>query len=425
MSERSSSPERFVFGAFLLLTASLAVQKPSIISTAGKPLSASDLIFPPVLLATVALLAKDRRIVWKTAYWSFMAYAAAFILAASFAPDRIQSFTKTAATIYLVLIAAVAIEVIDTPEKLRLTILVFLCASVIPILIGIATVGLFYADPQSSLLPYLTTHYGAVPVGNYPRLSSTFSSASMFCNYLNVVLMVLLIGGAKEWVNKKLFVIGIAAVLICAVFTVSSGLGAVVLALGLWYWNTHRKTVSGRFALSAGIVACLLFLATGFIALQKHSTAPYAFQIPFAGIETYPSPRLLVWAEAANNFLSNVLVGSGPGSRSASVVFQNTEGTYSLLTDAHNTFLSVATQTGMFGLLALITLTGYLIKAGFRRYDDPLIFGLAVAFFTTFVIQGLMGSFEDARHLWLVIGLLVAAIRIKEKGSAAEFGSGA
>jgi hypothetical protein len=79
----------------------------------------------------------------------------------------------------------------------------------------------------------------------------------------------------------------------------------------------------------------------------------------------------------------------------------------------------------MFGLLALITLTGYLIKAGFRRYDDPLIFGLAVAFFTTFVIQGLMGSFEDARHLWLVIGLLVAAIRIKEKGSAAEFGSGA
>jgi len=38
-----------------------------------------------------------------------------------------------------------------------------------------------------------------------------------------------------------------------------------------------------------------------------------------------------------------------------------------------------------------------------------ILTGLGLAFCSAFVYQGLTGSFEDARHLWVLIGLVPAA----------------
>jgi hypothetical protein len=421
----SSTIELLAFASFLFLTASLAIQKPSVLTIAGTNLTATDVLFPLAAIAALfSLIARKRKPVWRTVHWYFAAYVGAFLVASAFSESPTPSLIKTASTAYLVLIAALAIELVDTEEKLRATVLVFLAAAAIPILIGLFTIPLFYLSPGSSLLPSLTYHYGAVPVGNYPRLSSTFVSASMFCNYLNLVLVFLFVAGEKKWIGRRLFIISIAAVLISAAFTISSGLGAVILAAGLWFWFKHPRAALGRLALAGGIFACLLFFATGFIALEKHPTAPYSFQIPLVNVEAYPSPRLLVWTEAANNFLANFLVGSGPGTRSASVLFQNTEGTHSRLTDAHNSFLSVATQTGSLGLAALLALTTYLLVVSCRSEQTTLRFGMGIAFLTAFAIQGLAGSFEDARHLWLLIGLTAAVAKIDGRILPAELGSG-
>ena len=135
----------------------------------------------------------------------------------------------------------------------------------------------------------------------------------------------------------------------------------------------------------------------------------------------------MVWQEAMNKFLTHPFVGNGPGMPSAAVKFENTEGGFSLLTDAHNSYLSVATQTGITGLIALVGLTVYLSHLGFRKWRKrPVQAGLAIAFLTAFVIQGLTGAFEDARHLWVSIGMLVAAATIEAKEeSTAEVGGGA
>ena len=414
MNAFTRSSGRIAFGGFLLLAASLAVQKPSAGVFAGQALSATDILFPLVFLCFVAaVFLGSIKLVWKPVYWFLAAYIGTFAIASLFAPDRGQAAVKTFATVYLVFLAVLVMEVVDNVNRLKLAIAAFLIASAIPVLLGIFTVALFYLSPGADLLPYLTSHYGAVPVGNYPRLSSTFVSASMYCNYLNVVVMILLLTRANGWIGRRLFLLTVAAAIISAFFTISSGLGALFFAVGLWIWYTHRKTVRGRLALAVSIAVCVLFLTTGFVALQSHSTSPYSFTLPFIGKEAYPSPRLLVWTEAMKNFLDNFWFGAGPGSRSAGVMFQNSEGTYSYLTDAHNTFLSVATQTGVFGLLALIALSSYLLIEGFRRRDNVTTFGLAIAFLSTFVIQGLMGSFEDARHICFLIGLLAALIRIQ------------
>jgi O-antigen ligase len=411
------------FVTFMVLAASLAIQKPSIYILFGNEISLTDAIFPLVAVLTfISLVTRSIEFKWRNFYLFAIAYVAAFVLASAVSDEVATSAVKTASTLYLVLIAICGAILIDSGRRIRTAMVVFLYASLIPILVGLFTIVLFYLDPESSLLPYLTYHYGAVPVGNYPRISATFVSASMFCNYLNVVLMVALIAWKKKWVAKAVLVPAIIAIWVCAIFTISAGLGGIFLAVGVWIWNEQRTKTIGRVVLFAGTAACIGSLFASFIALQHHPTAPYSFN--FFGFELYPSSRLLVWSEAWKTFADNFLFGNGPGNRSAAVVFQNSEGSYSLLTDAHNSFLSVATQTGILGFTAFVTLTIYILTISFRDdRKDPITFGLAVAFLTAFVIQGLTGSFEDARHLWFLIGIVGAASYLTTGDSATELGS--
>lgn len=413
---------KIAFGAFVVLTASLAIQKPSLLIVGGLSLTATDFVFPVslVLTATAVLFGK-LRIRGSTVYLLFGVYITAFVLGTVFSPNIARSAVKVFATVYLVGIAVIASIVIDSAFRLKIVVLTFLAASCIPILIGLLTIVIFYAAPESSFLPYVTYHYGAVPVGNYPRLSSMFVSASMFCNYLNVALIFLFGAFARNWIGKSFFWTGLSAIVVASMLTISAGLGAVFLAFGVWIWYTQPNSIRGRCSFVAGVSIFVLSLVLSFIALKPYDAAPYSFHLPFFDVELFPSSRLLVWSDGIKMFFANFLFGNGPGSPSASVIFQNSEGTFSYLTDAHNSFLSVATQTGIFGLAAFAILTIYLIKLGFTRARNaPLRYALAIGFLTAFVFQGVTGAFEDARHLWFTVGVLIAAEMISSNDSSAE-----
>lgn len=407
--------ERAVFALFLILVASLAVQKPAVTDLFGKTVSVTDLIFPIVFLFTLAgVILRIRKSSWNNIYFFFTAYIGAFFFASLFSPDPRTSFVKTFATAYLIGLAVLAIHLIDSEKRLKVTIVAWLAGAAIPVLIGIGTIFLFYLSPTNSLLPYLTYHYGAVPVGDFPRLSSTFVSASMFCNYLTATALLLLAAGQFEQFFPILWRLFFGLAIVCSLFTVSAGLGAFVLGIALWLCYRRNCDRIGKTVKYAAMAICALSLLVTLIAFQPHSTAPYSFQLPFVGFEIYPSSRLLVWSEAIKIFIDNFLVGNGPGMPSASVIFQNTDGNFSMLTDAHNSFLSVATQTGIMGLIAFVWLCAYCLKVGFAQTHVLNIrFILAVAFLSAFVIQGLTGAFEDARHLWVLIGMLIASANIK------------
>ncbi|HQU93449.1 MAG TPA: hypothetical protein PLK77_14180 [Pyrinomonadaceae bacterium] len=69
---------------------------------------------------------------------------------------------------------------------------------------------------------------------------------------------------------------------------------------------------------------------------------------------------------------------------------------------------------GTAGLLAIAVTT--IIRSRVDGSDSTTLatlrHSLLIAFVSVFFIQGLVGSFEDARHLWILIGLIVAASRI-------------
>lgn len=416
-----------VWALFLLLIVSLGFMQP-LAYVAGQRLTPADLLFPlVVILWMVSLLTGQLEFKWHKFYWVLGGYFAAMLISAVFSVDVKASSIKLTGEAYLIGLSVLTFNLLSNAggEKgFKWVIRAWLCGAAFAAAAGILTIILFYFQPGNPILEYTLYHYGAVPVGNYPRVSSTFISASMFCNYLNVCLVMLFIAGksgqiGKSLPGKALFLIFLAAILVCSVFTISAGLGGLFLSAGIWIWLVLRrgKAFVASFALWSGVAVAVLFFAMNFIALQNYGGTPYTVKLPGIEAELQPSSRMLVWADALGTFSEDPLTGKGIGQPVSSVVFQNTDGSMSLLTDAHNIFLSVAAQCGGVGLVTILALAGYIlwIGSGFggatfsQNANSYILQGLGLAFLSAFVYQGLTGSFEDARHLWVLMGMIPAA----------------
>ena len=406
---------KIVWCGFLLLVFSLAFLTPSIYIKNQK-LAVTDFLFPLVFaLWLICILLRQIKFRWHNFYWFLAFYFAAMLFSTIFSPNFSQSIIKLLSETYLLGLAVLTFNLVRNEKDFKQIIFAWLVGTFGTVAVGIATILLFYFHPQNWLLEYTTSIYGAVPVGNYPRLQSTFVSASMFCNYLTVSLAMLFIAERTKLIGKFLFAILYFLILLCAVFTISSGIGGVALLIGVWCWTIYRDKhkIFARLNLVGAIAFALLFCVMNFIALQVYSTAPYSISIPFSQTVLYPSPRFLVWTNALQTFTENFFVGNGLGRPSCAVLFQNTDGNFSLLTDAHNTFLNVAAQNGIFGLLAITAITFYFLRQTFplksaKNFSSIAFSGLIFAFISAFIFQGLTGSFEDARHLWILIGLILS-----------------
>lgn len=393
---------RIAFGIFLLLVFSLGFMKPSV-ETASASLTPTDVIFPLAFVCWIAaLLIGGDGFKWRTEFWTFGIYFLALVVSCIFSINPRLSFTKLAGAAYLIMLALMASSIVTTRRRLRLSVLAWLAGAIIPLIAAFVGIVLFYFAPESSLLSDLTYHYGAVPVGNFPRISSTFVSASMFCNYLSVTFMFTLIAVKTEWIGKAVAAVIMFSIAISAAFTVSIALGGGALATGLWLLTTSPNKTIGR----------ITSIVCGVIAIAFLAIAPFSISLlP----EIAASSRVLVWRDALNTLLADPLTGNGLGAAVANVMFQNSDGTMSLLTDAHNTFLNVAAQAGILGLIGMIAIAIVVLRMGFAKTEGSdfyILRGLTIAFGAAFVYDGMTGSFEDARHLWVLTGLILAANRV-------------
>lgn len=411
--------QKIVWFSFLALVFSLALMQPFIYA-GNQRLSPTDFIFPAVfLLWFVSLLTKQNSFRWHNFYWILLFYFASMLFSTINSINPASSFIKLFGEAYLLGLAVLTFNLVETEKQIKQAIKIWLVGTLIACAVGIYSLILFYVQPENPLLNYTTYHYGSVPVGNYPRLSSMFVSASMFCNYLNVSFLLLLIARKTDVIKQTTAIVLLALVLFCAVFTISAGLGGFALAFGLWLWFSFREKQKrlAVFSLISGIAASTLFFLMNFVALQKHSTAGFSIRVPLLGKEIQPSPRVLIWQESLQTFWRNFSSGVGLGEDVCRVRFQNTDGTISILTDAHNYLLNVAAQNGIFGLLAIIVVTVFIIRLVFplrqqKTAPSIILFGLTTAFICSFFYQGLTGSFEEARHLWVLIGLILSAHRL-------------
>ncbi len=393
--------ESIVFALLLVVIFSLALMRPAL-DTGVIGLTGTDLVFPLLFgFWLVLLIVRREGIMWSPQYLGFAAFLVLLVPSIVASSDQYLSLTRLAGEVYLVLLAVITSQVVNDVRRFRLVLIVWLAGSLLPISLALAGIVLYYLAPGNALLELITYHYGAAPAGYFPRINSTFVSPSMFCNYLTVTLAIAVIAGRLGWISRRRTVLMIVAITLAAIFTVSMALGGFFLASGLLFlW------MGGRTKWWA--VPCI-GLALAFLVI-----AP----IDITGNNWGASSRMLVWSDAFKIFAESPIAGRGLGLPVADVTYRNSDGSMSLLADAHNTYLSVLAQSGLVGFLGFIVMISMLLKSASLRLKGEGEYGVmsnafTLAFIAAFLFNGFTGSFEDARHLWVLMGLMIAAGKLR------------
>lgn len=419
-------------GLLLLLIFSTAFMQPAF-PVAGFTAVPTDLVFPALALAFAwAVLIGQAPWPRSKVHWFFAAYFMALLLSALLSGTTgLRTVAKLASQVYLLSLPVIVAGLISSEGDLRRVLRAWLAGAAVVGAVCVVALVLFYLDPGNPLLDPLLDpllfDFGTLPPGDYPRFTLTFLNANMLCNYLTISLCILFVAHRLGWVPKPAAAVLLAALLLSALLTLSPGLGGIFLAAGSWFWLCRRETspIPARLALAAGVGAAILFVAAMAVTPVLHSTAPFLIRVPGTDLVLAPSGRLLVWMEAVRNFLADPIFGRGIGEEAVSARYLSPSGYLQRLTDPHNSFLNLAVQCGIVGLAALLSLLAFVARRTF-----PLSLtggamrvarvGLGLALLNGFAYQGLGGSFEDSRHLWVLLGLFLAAARLERTAPEAE-----
>ncbi len=403
---------RFAQITFLVLVFSLGFMQPSI-WLFDFQIPITDFIFPVTFFIwLLSILLKQTDFRPGKFYIPLIFYFLALVFSTVFSDNQKTSAIKLFGEIYLIGLAVLSYNLIRTVKDAKRIVFIWLAATFIACAVSAISFVIFYIDRANPLFLFAFSHYGTLPPGNYPRIHSTFQNANMFCNYLNVGLLFALAGFRLGWINKLAFTIFLIFFSIAAFFTLSPGLGGIFLSLGLWLWLLFREKENffySKLSLLAGFSAAFLFFVALLFAPNENLLSPFRFN--FFGNIIYPSERLLAWQASLQTFAENPFFGRGVGLDVVGIFSILASGQKHFVGDSHQLWLSVAGQAGIFGLLAVCLLCFFFFKKmlPLRLSDEPhnvlrVCFG--TAFVGAFLYQGLSGSFEDARHLWVLIGLL-------------------
>ena len=405
---------------FLLLIVSLPLLQPPVFRAGGLEIRIPEILFSFSALALlIAILRREAAFRFHKIYFVLALYFTTLLASAFFSEDPKQSFYKMVGVAYLIGLTVLTINIVTDYQILKKTFKAWTIGTIIVICVGLMTFALFYLDKSYFLLHYTLSIYGAVPVGNYPRVQSTLISAALLGNYLTVSLVISLIliylRYQTSFSKSAGFYIYSGIIIFVAVSGISTVIGGLFLAGGFWifYLSREKNILISRLSVTGGLLCAVFFFLINIFALVPHPTANYKIIVPGTEFSVYPSSRLMVWTESTRTFLSNFFFGRGIGLPSCRVLYLNTDGFYSLLTDAHNIYLSLASQAGIFGLIGLLFICYFGSRNFIRGLQgknniSALKFGLSLAFFCAFVYEGIFASFEDARHIWILLGLIAA-----------------
>ena len=398
--------DEYLYLAFLVF---LPVLYPLRVKFYGLVVAPADALFAGAAVAWLVGLARGKARLRRSWFYLPLAlYLVAAICSAAASEEPARSAVKLAGKVYLISIAALTFNLVTSPALMRRAAGAWLVGTALTVAACLAGIVLFYAGFRG---PYnFALHsYGSLPHGHYPRVDGFFEYAAMLCNYLDVSFAVALVMLSAGWLSARWARPLIVSIWVAAAFTLTPGIGGLALITGLWLGRRLNRTGRrgwGKLAVAWGCAAALAFFAAA--ALVLFSFGPEGAEVPLVRGRVEPSHRAEAWQTAFETFKQHPVFGRGVGTEVSSAGFIDFSGRRVRLTDAHNTYLSVAGETGLVGLVTFGGILVFLLSGGShsgRALKTYLVLGLVGAFF----YEGLVGSFEDARHVWALFGLIAAA----------------
>ena len=406
---------------FLLLVFSLPLVRPFNFTLFGLLVPYTDLIFLGSFgLWCVAIIRSETTIRIDRLFLYIGLYAAAFTISTILSVDPTKSFYKLLGEYYLFGLCFLTFNLSSDRQFRKHIVYAWLSGTAITALASVAGFLLFYLGFKTDFDNYFLSHLGSLPAGDYPRIHALFANANMLCNFLNVSVVLIFVAAHLGWIRKRTAIILGAGTLFSALFSISPGLGGIALSVGLWIWAVWQKKWFAKPALACGILLAVLAFAATLVSPDTNNTAQ-EIPLPFIEKNLEPSVRVLVWQDTLQTVRQYPWFGKGTGMDVANTRYEVLSGMQQLLRDAHNIWLNVLGQTGVFGLTAFILLLIYLLtRCRFSITDGVngqyFHVALSIAFVGAFLYQGLGGAFEDARHLWVLVGLLgaISCVRANE-----------
>lgn len=407
--------QRLSAGLLLGGIALLPLQQWPVASAFGFPVLPSDALFVVALALRAFALATGNAPMrvsgfhgWVAAYLLAMLLAvlvlpplrhatpsAAFVCTLP-SPDYMAAVGKWIGIAYLATLAALVCDIASRPADATRVAVSWVAAGFAACVVSIIAVFAFYLDRDAGWLQPLLNYYGSLPPGDYPRVRVGFNYASMFANFLLVGVALLLALRAQGRIGSRIFVASLLVIGLGALPSLTPGLAGIPLALGLAAWWTWRglAPLRARAALAAGLLPVVAML----LVASRSLLAP---------LDT-PSQRWMIWSDALATVWANPWRGIGLGQDVVGVAYRDPSGGDQWLTDAHNIWLNVAGQAGLPALVAFAGLCAWLCARGFRaaRAGNAMAGGALLGLVVAVLYDGLTGSFEDARHVWMLMGLL-------------------
>jgi len=411
------SLSNFTYLLFYLLIFSFGFMMPSL-AVGGFALTVSDFLFPFVFAVWfLAVILKKIEFRFSRIYLPFIFFLAAMLVSAIFSQNKQTSFAKLLGIIYLVSIAILVFNLVRDEKTAKKTILVWLAATFIVCLFSLISLILFYTMRSNLLLFYTLSHFGSIPPGNFPRIQATFQHPNMLCNYLNVGLIFSLIAFYFGWIKTNFLVIFWTIFAAASFFTFSPGFGGILLSFGIWLWlyfNQKNQILRSRLSFGFGILAALFFFGLLLIELNPFSNPQNCLTFSFLKSPICLSNRIFIWELAIETFLKYPIFGQGIGLNVVNFSPVLASGKTHFLGDAHQMWLNLAGQAGIFGLVAICGLCYFLVRLtlpfNFEKSATTIFrVSFGIAFIGAFLYQGLGGSFEDSRHLWALVGLIISS----------------
>jgi putative inorganic carbon (hco3(-)) transporter len=393
--------------SFLLLVFSLPFFRPLNFTIAGTRVPATDIIFVvTALLTAIAILRGELRLRYDRAFIGVVIYGAVLAVTAFFPEASVFKLIGEYYLFALCFLTFLHCGDIDFQQQVVIT---WVTATVLSCAFSLVGIAMFYAGWTTQEENYFLSHVGSLPAGNYPRVQSLFANPNMLCNYLNISIPLIWYAAKKAWVGKAVTIAAAIVSLVAALFTISPGLGGIAISLGLigYAFGSGRKR--RMIAVAPGILVALVVLGLTLVTSDTENTSQEV-RLPFVQKRMEPSVRVLAWQDVVARVSESPLLGRGIGSRPAELKYQTLSGEKQLLTDAHNVYLDVLGQAGIIGLASFLLL---IILIAWRKWSNDLVIVLGCAFVGTVLYQGLTGSYEDARHVWVLIGMILAASRVK------------
>ena len=292
------------------------------------------------------------------------------------------SYLKLVGHLELVAIALMVAHLACQEDGRDRVLLALVGAALVGATTGLIGAALFYFGEPTFLL----NHYGDLEPGSYPRIRGTAIRANMLATIVATGIAITWTVRA-QWRGSRAACLTrpiLAILLFAFVFTFSR----TWLTLGcglLWLWAA-RGGKSRTYA-AAGVTVLVIALH---VALARWNIAVNPMRFWEASIPGDAGTRWVIWGDAVESVKAHPLFGRGPGSPATANGWS-----------AHLTWLNLWAVLGLAPLLAFAA--GMARSLARHRTCLPAALALGIM-----LLDSTSRDIEDMRHLWVLIGILVA-----------------